>query len=130
MNSASKPRGRYSVVLSAVALAVGIAMGANLSGAKLRTFEAIAPYASPILACMICVHALETRSHRAHWAVPLILVTVLLDLAHRPHLNLLGGVGLTAGVLAIIATLFRFRIPAISATLICCVAVAASVVTS
>lgn len=114
-------RQRLICLLLASTVLLGIAMGWLLGTRQALKFESIRALVAPVCAAVFCVYAPLTRSRLAHLGVSLCLIAVMLNAAYRSPLGVLGGIGLAAGALGIISTLVRARVPAVIASVICCV---------
>lgn len=107
-------------------MTAGVASGWFVVPHHLRPLAYFQALVQPVCVATLCVASLHRHLKHSRWLVPLLVIGVMLNVVGAPHDTWLTTVALTAGGLAIVTTLFGQNRSAIVAVLLCCIAIAAT----
>jgi len=130
MNSTLSWRSSRGFVALGLLAAAGVALGWSLVPHPARAYVYAYALVEPICIGALCVGGLYRHAKHATWLVPLLLVGVVLNVLLRPHDGTFTAVGVAAGAVAMVASARRHTRTAIAATVLCCGAIAAALLSA
>lgn len=120
---------RVSALVVVVVVVAGAAAGWFMRPPVTRYFDYVYALVEPTGLAAACVSMLARQVTAARWFVPLLLISVMLNVATRPQTAALSAFGIAAGLVAVVAIPLHGTRLAMAAAALCGVSITASLLT-
>ncbi len=114
------------VLLSLLAVAIGLGLGWFLPADGARSFDFLYALLAPTLIAIVCARAVTATTERHRWMVPVFLALAIVNVTHRPHVPALTALSIAGAAVATLAALGNRRAIAVVSAVVACIAISAS----